>query len=131
MPIDTKELRTRAGHLVLRASFVAEVTLDEARAYQALFLPGGKYAAVGHLITGNITGVSNDVRRVLSDQKTNPDNPSPVAVVLTSAVARMVAGLVMRLASNANTDFFGTEDEALAWLEGKMETYEAKKRQAR
>lgn len=112
---------------MLRASFVSEVTVLEAQGYQNHVLPGGKYDACGHLVVGNITGVSNDVRRVLADQQTNPDNPAPVAVVLESALARMAAGLVMRLANNSNTDFFKTEDDALEWLELKLINYHVKK----
>lgn len=127
MPIDLSEVKTASGHVVLRAAFVGEVTVLDAQGYQRQVLPGGKYDACGHLVVGNITGVSNDVRRVLADQQTNPENPAPVAVVLESALARMAAGLVMRLANNANTDFFKSEAMALDWLEGKLSAYHAKR----
>ena len=55
--------------------------------------PGAKYDGFGHLVTGNVTGVSGDVKKVLASQKPDPRNPPPVAVILDSALARMAAGL--------------------------------------
>ncbi|MFO0599925.1 MAG: hypothetical protein U0228_31740 [Myxococcaceae bacterium] len=129
VPIDVSELKTKSGHPIVRAHFAGEVTVDEARRYHALIATGGKYDDWGHLATGNITGVSSEVRKVLQAQSPpDPNNPPPVAVVLTSAVVRMAAALTMRLSNNTNTDSFKTEADALAWLDGRMTEYLAKKR---
>ncbi len=127
MPIDLKELKTKSGHPVLRANFVKEITVAEARQYHALLVPGAQYDGFGHLVTGNVTGVSGDVKKVLASQKPDPRNPPPVAVILDSALARMAAGLAMRLSENDNTDAFKTEQDALDWLDGRMAEYQRKK----
>lgn len=127
VPIDTKELKTKSGHPILRASFIKEVTVADAQGYHASLIPGAKYDGYGHLIVGNITGVSADVKKVLASQKPDPHNPPPIAIILDSALARMVAGLALRLSENDNTDSFKTEQDALAWLDVKMTEFEKKK----
>lgn len=120
MPIETHERKTRSGHPVLHAHFVEEVTVDEARAYHQSLVPGAKYDGWGHLVTGNIRSVSSDVKQVLASQKPDPLNPPPVALVLESAIVRMVAGLTMRVTENSNSDTFKTPELALEWLDARM-----------
>lgn len=86
-------------------------------------MPGARFDGYGHLITGNITGVSSEVKKVLANQKADPKNPTPIAVILSSALARMAAGLAMRLTDNGNSESFKNEAEALAWLDGRMTEY--------
>jgi hypothetical protein len=126
MPIDISELTTRAGHPVLKAIFAGDVTVADAQRYHSQLLPGQRYEFVGHLIVGKVSGVSADVKRVLSSAKADPNNPPPVAIVLSSAIARMVAGLVMRTGNNENTDFFATEADALEWLDQRVAAYLSK-----
>lgn len=123
MPIEVSELRTRSGHPILRANFISEVTVADARGYHSQLVPGARFDGYGHLITGNITGVSGEVKKVLSSQKADPKNPTPIAVILSSALARMAAGLAMRLTDNGNSESFKNEEEALAWLDGRMVEY--------
>ncbi len=120
MPIELRETKTKSGHPVLHAMFIKEVTVADARGYHEQIIPGAKYDGWGHLVTGNVTGVSGDVKKLLASQKPDPRNPPPVAVVFDSALARMAAGLAMRLSENDNTDAFKTEADALEWLEGRM-----------
>lgn len=120
MAIELSELKTKSGHPVLRASFVAEVTVADAQGYHAKLVPGAKYDGWGHLVVGHITGVSSEVKKVLASQKADPRNPVPVALILTSALARMAAALAMRLSDNSNSDSFKNEEEGLAWLDGRM-----------
>lgn len=126
VPIELKELKTKSGHPVLRANFVKEVTVADAQAYHSQLVPGAKYDQFGHLVVGNITGVSGDVKKVLASQKPDPNNPPPIAVVLDSALARMAAGLAMRLSENDNSDSFKTEADGLAWLDQKMTEFARK-----
>lgn len=126
MAIELKELKTKSGHDVLRASFIKEVTVRDAEQYLAQIVRGAKYDHWGHLVVGNITGVSGEVKKVLASQKPDPMNPPPVATVFESAITRMVAGLAMRLSENENTDTFKTEDDALAWLDGRLAEYKRK-----
>jgi hypothetical protein len=123
MPIELSELKTKSGHPILRANFISEVTVADARGYHAQLVPGARYDGYGHVVTGNITGVSGEVKKVLSSQKADPKNPTPVAVILSSALARMAAGLAMRLTDNGNSESFKSEEEALAWLDGRMVEY--------
>jgi hypothetical protein len=127
VPIEVSELKTKSGHPVLRANFLSEVTVPEARAYHEQIRPGGKYDGWGHLAAGNVSGVSNDVRKVLGSQRPDPLNPPPVAVILSSALARMAASLAMRLSENPNTESFKTEAEAMAWLDERMGVFFAKR----
>lgn len=55
-------------------------------------------------------------------------NPPPVAVVFESALARMAANLAMRLSDNDNTESFKNEQEALAWLDGRMAEFLRKRK---
>ncbi len=126
MPIDTQELTTPSGHPVLRATFSGDVTVAEAQRYHGQLLPGQRYEFVGHLIVGNVSGVSSDVKRVLGSAKADPKNPPPVAIVLSSAIARMVAGLVMRTGNNENTEFFASPADALEWLDARVAAYLSK-----
>lgn len=119
VPIELSETKTKSGHPVIRANFITEVTVADVQKYLPKVSPGGQYEAFGHLIVGNVTGVSGEVKKALSSQK-SPDNPPPVAVVLGSALARMAASLTMRLTGNENTESFKNEEEALVWLEGRM-----------
>ncbi|MFT3713427.1 MAG: hypothetical protein QM817_37700 [Archangium sp.] len=127
MPIELAELKTKSGHPVVRAKFVSEVTVQHAKEYFAVVRAGSKYDGWGHLACGNVTGVSAEVRKVLASEQTDSVNPPPVAVVLDSALARMAAALTMRLSGNENTDSFKSEEEALEWLDAKMNTYVAKR----
>lgn len=119
MPIELSETKTKSGHPVIRTNFITEVTIADVEKYLPKVSPGGPYEAWGHLVVGNVTGVSSEVKKVLSSQK-SPDDPPPVAVVLGSALARMAASLTMRLTGNENTDSFKNEEEALSWLEDRM-----------
>lgn len=120
MPIDVSETKTKSGHPVVRTLFISEVTVAEAQRYHARVMPGGEFDGFGHLVLGNVTGVSSEVKKVLSSGKADEKNPPPVAVVLTSALARMAASLTMRLTGNLNTDSFRDEAEGLLWLDERM-----------
>jgi hypothetical protein len=119
VPIELSETKTKSGHPVVRTNFITEVTVADAQKYFAKVTPGGDYDGWGHLVVGNVTGVSSEVKKILGSRK-SPGNPPPVAVVLTSALARMAASLTMRLTDNHNTDSFKTEEEGLLWLDGRM-----------
>ncbi len=120
MPIEVSETKTKSGQPVVRANFITEVTVADAQAYHLKVIPGGKYDGYGHLVVGNVTGVSSEVKKVLGSQKPDARNPPPVAIILSSALARMAASLTLRVTGNHNTDSFRTEAEALAWLDGTM-----------
>lgn len=126
MPIELSETKTKSGHPVLRANFINDVTAADATGYHSRLLPGAQYDGWGHLVVGNVTGVSGDVRKVLASRKPDPRNPPPVAIILSSALARMAAGLAMRLTENDNSETFGTEAQALEWLDGRMTEFARK-----
>lgn len=126
VPIELSELKTRAGHPVLRVNFEGEVSVLEAEAFLVKVSRGGPMFGHGILVVGNISGLTAQVRKVLTSEKSRPTNPPPVAIMVLSAMTRMVAGLAMRLSQNENTDFFNSEPEAMTWLEGRMETFIAK-----
>lgn len=128
MVIETKQLKTASGHPVLRANFQGDITVADARGYHESVIPGGRFERHGHLVVGNISGVSADVKKVLSSRAPDPKNPDPVAIVLESALARMAAGLALRLTNNENTEFFKSEADALAWLDERMTEYVRKLR---
>ncbi len=119
VPIELSELKTKSGHPIIRSNFISEVTVADAQKYFAKVSQGGPYEAWGHLVVGNVTGVSSEVKKILSSQQ-SPKNPPPVAVVLGSALARMAASLTMRITGNENTDSFKNEEEGLEWLDGRM-----------
>ena len=77
VPIDVSETKTKSGHPIVRTNFITEVTVADARAYHQKVLPGGTYDGYGHLAVGNVTGVSNEVKKVLGSQKPDPRNPPP------------------------------------------------------
>jgi hypothetical protein len=116
MPIHLSETKTRSGLVVLRVEFEKEVTVADAEGFMAQVGDGTQYARTPYVVTGNITSVSTDVKRALTPD-VKPKNPPPVAIVLSSAVARMVAGLMMRLSSTADSEYFKNEADALAWLD--------------
>jgi hypothetical protein len=126
VPIEVQELKTKSGHPVLRAMFIKEVSVADAEKYHSSLIPGAHYDGWGHLVVGNVTGVSSEVKKVLSRQKPDPRNPPPIAIILDSALARMAASLAMRLTENGNSDYFKTEPEALAWLDERMKEYARK-----
>jgi hypothetical protein len=126
VPIEVSERKTKSGHPVLRANFIKEVTVADAQRYHASLLPGAQYEGWGHLIDGNISGVSGEVKKVLASQKPDPRNPPPIAILLESALARMAAGLAMRITENNNTEFFKLEVDALDWLDARMTEFARK-----
>ena len=89
--------------------------------------PDGRYDSWGQLVVGNVTSVSSEVKKVLGSQKPDARNPPPVAIILSSALARMAASLTMRVTGNHNTDSFRTEAEALEWLDGTMAEFNRKR----
>jgi hypothetical protein len=119
VPIELTETKTKSGHPIIRTNFITEVTVADAQKYFAKVSPGGPYESWGHLVVGNVTGVSSEVKKILSS-KQSPKNPPPVALVLGSALARMAASLTMRITGNDNTDSFKNEEEGLEWLDGRM-----------
>lgn len=122
-------LRTASGHLVLKSTYSGEVSVEEAKRFIDQVRPGGPYDHHGHLVLGTMLDVSTDVRKVLSAQKPqDPDNPVPVALVIPSAMMRMISSLVMRASGNPNTDFFKDEASALVFLDKGMAEYERKRR---
>ena len=116
MPIHVSEVRTANGAKVLRTEFVHEVTLSEAQKYIREYGAASPHADSPFLVVGNVTGLGADVRKVL--QPTDIQLKAPVAVVVSSAIARMLASLMLR-ASGGNdlSEFFKTETEALPWID--------------
>ena len=131
VPITLTQLKTSQGHPVLKVTFEGEVTPAEAQAFHAKVTRGGEHFGCGHLVTGHIAGLSAEVRKILTSEKTTDLNPPPVAIVLVSALTRMVAGVAMRITENDNTDFFKNEPAALEWLEGRMNTFISKRHSER
>jgi len=116
MPIYLTEVKTPKGRRVARSEFVSEVTLEDARRFLAASGEGTPFANLAFLVVGNVSGVSGEVKKLLSTPR-QIETPMPVAVVLNSAIARMLAGLVLRTNNNKKSDYFKTEAEALAWLD--------------
>jgi hypothetical protein len=119
VPIEVTEVKTKSGHSVLRTNFVAEVTLADVEKYQ-LRTPVGQYDDWGHLIVGNVTSVSNEVKKKLSSRKRALDTQPPVAIVLLSPLMRMAASLTMRLMGNDASESFKSEADGLAWLDDRL-----------
>jgi hypothetical protein len=128
VPIDTSELTTKSGHKVLRAVFSGDVTVAEAKPYHASTLPGGRFALHGHLAIGTVTNLSADVKKVLGSAQADPGNPIPVAIVVSSALIRMMASLVTRAGANENTEFFKDEASALEWLDSALTKFHLKRK---
>ena len=127
--IATKPIRTASGHAVLQSTYSGEVSVEEARSFIEAVKPGGPYDHHGHLVLGNMLDVSKEVRKVLSAQKPQDlNNPVPVALVVPSAMMRMIVSLAMRASGNPNTDFFKDEASALLFLDSAMAEYERKRR---
>lgn len=130
MPIETSELKTRSGHLVLRVVFSGDVTVAQAKAYHSSVLPGAQYGLHGHLALGNVTGLSSEVKKVLGSAQADPQNPVPVAIVMESPMLRMMASLITRAGGNENSQFFKDEGAALEWLDGALKTFHEKREAA-
>lgn len=127
--ITSTAIKTASGYDVLRSVYEGDVTVEEAKRFLALVNPGGTYAFHGHLVLGKMLDVSSEVRKVLGSAKPpDPGNPHPVALVVPSALLRMVVSLVMRASQNANTDFFKDEASALEFLDRAMAEFERKRR---
>ncbi|MGV3622275.1 MAG: hypothetical protein ACO1OB_15770 [Archangium sp.] len=110
------EVRTPLGARVLRTEFVHEVTLSEAQKYIREYGAASPNADSPFLIVGNVTGLASEVRKVL--QPSGIQLKAPVAVVVSSAIARMLASLMLRASGgNELSEFFKTEAEALPWVD--------------
>jgi hypothetical protein len=116
MPIHVSETKTRSGFAVLRVEFEKEVTVSDAEGFMDQVGDGTKHERTPYVVTGNIISVSPEVKHALVPRG-KPKNPPPIAVVLPSAVARMVAGLMMRLSGDVESEYFKNEADALAWLD--------------
>jgi hypothetical protein len=127
VPIHSSELKTKSGHQVLRSLYGEPVTVDDAREFMAQVATGAPFEHAGHLVVGKLSAIGGEARKVLESKRANPDNPPPVALILTSAVLRMVASLAMRGGGNENLEFFADEAAALAWLDGRMTVYETRR----
>jgi hypothetical protein len=127
VPILTSELRTRSGYLVLKSTYSEPITVSDAEKFLKLCADGATYRHAGHLVVGKLTAVSGEARRVLESQAADPTNPPPVALVMSSAIMRMVASLAMRAGRNDNGEFFPDEQHALDWLDERMKVYETRR----
>jgi hypothetical protein len=127
VPIHSKELKSKSGFNVLRSVYEEPVTVQDAERFMQGVRRGGIFHDHGHLVLGNVVGISGEVRKVLGSEKADPHNPPPVALVIASAMVRMVASLAMRAGSNENTEFFKDEGQALEWLDTQLATYEARR----
>jgi hypothetical protein len=123
VPIRTDDVKTKSGHLVLRSTYVEPITVQDAEQFMKLVAAGAPHEHSGHLVVGKVTALGSDARRVLESKRANPENPPPVALVIGSAVVRMVASLAMRGGGNENGEFFPDEAKALEWLDARMSTY--------
>ena len=128
MPIASTELKSASGHAVLRSVYQEPITVADAEKFIASVRDGAPYRHHGHLIVGQLTSVSGEVRKVLTSEKADPANPPPVAMVMQSALIRMISSLAMRGGGNENLEFFKDEASALTWLDAQMATYEAKRK---
>ncbi len=126
MPIDFAEVKTVSGFRVVRSVYSGEVSVRDAEAFIKAIKPGSALDHCGHLAVGNVSSVSGEVRKVLASQAADPVNPPPVALVITSAIVRLVASLVSR-GTNPNTEFFGDEASARQWLDERMTEYERRR----
>jgi hypothetical protein len=126
MPISTSEVHTRSGRPVVRSVYEGDVTVQEAQRFLDLVGPSGRYANHGHLVLGRVTGLSSEVKKLLGTAKpADPLNPHPVAMVIPSAMVRMIASLVLRAGGNSNTSLFNDEAAALGWLDERMTYFES------
>jgi len=128
MPILSTETKSPGGYAVLRSVYQEPITVADAEKFIASVRDGAPYRHHGHLIVGQLSSVNGEVRKVLSSEKADPTNPPPVAMVMGSALVRMVASLAMRAGSNENLEFFKDEPSALQWLDARMAAYEAKRK---
>jgi hypothetical protein len=125
VPIELSELKTKSGHAVLRTNFVSEVTIPDVEKYQQA-TPEGRHVGWGHLVVGNVTGVSSEVKKKLSSRKRDGAG-QPVAIVLSSPLMRMAASLVMRITGNTESESFKDEATALEWLDVRLTEFKNKR----
>ena len=66
---------------------------------------------------------SPEARQAFTKMNANGAQQAPVAVVVSSAPLRVMLGFIIRLSGASSvTKFFGTEADALTWLEEKLAT---------
>lgn len=110
---------------VLRQQVIGEYSSQEARESGAEYSNGLEEKPYRHLIVDlSQAGKMQDrqTRKITNESLENADI-SAVAFVGATAATRMIAKVLMKLGSSRiATDFFKTDEEALAWLKNQRGT---------
>ena len=123
MPMDVKKSKTPKGQTYLKIHSHGDVTAADAEALNKSMLPGAENADLAILATVDSNAkFSPEARSAFTRSGGNTnENPKPVAVVVTSAPLRVMLSFIIRMSGAAsNTRFFGTEPEALTYIEEKL-----------
>jgi hypothetical protein len=116
VPFRFEDSKTPAGKpcLVIRASGMVE--LEDAKALEALIVPGARHhRGLVLSIVDRSTEYKPAARKYFA---TTQDKYGAMGVVVTSPIARAAINLMMRLTGQARAfRMFNTEAEALAWLD--------------
>ncbi len=109
---------------ILKITFNGLVNGDDMAAYMQAFHTYRTRATDEHplqfLVVGtDVEKVSSSARKALIDMFREPDPlAGETAIVGGSRYVRVLVGFVMKATGKKDMRLFGTEDEALAWLQG-------------
>lgn len=116
MPFRFEDSKTPAGKPCLLIHASGSVELADAKALEAMIVPGGRYH--GGLVLSLVdksTEYKPDARKYFAKL---PDKYGAMGVVVTSPIVRAAINLIMRLTGQARAfKMFSTETEAFAWLD--------------
>jgi hypothetical protein len=115
MPITFQQVSTSSGHATMRTLVSGVLTLDEANQYVKAFCEAGPYHGrpnCGVLAPG--CEIPAESRKAMSQLK--PHFWPVAAVVVPSMALRMVTTFMIRIIGHGNIKIYGTEAEAMEWL---------------
>ncbi len=119
MTYDT--FKTTKGRTALRIVCSDDVTAEQANKLNADMAPGAKFANLPILaLVAQGANFSSEARKAFTSQQGGASNP--VAIVVNSAPLRVMLTFIIRISgAAAATQFFSSEEAALAWLEEKLQ----------
>lgn len=118
MPLAFEELATPRGRPYVRVAVTGEFDLADAKQFVTRFGKDGPYFMKPSMsVVPRGTEYTSDARKHLQTM----GDAGPTATVTTSPLVRAAVNLMVRLSGRKNTlRMFGTEAEALAWLDEQI-----------
>jgi hypothetical protein len=118
MPYDLSFFQLPCGARAARLAMRGIISGGDAEELVHKTGPGGDMFLVPTLaLTAEMKAISSAARGLFAGRADRPQHESWTAVVVTNPIARVAIRFIMRVQRTNKADLFGTEAEAIRWLD--------------